>query len=1420
MLKKREVFYPQKREMLRNGNGRFGTIVVYIAAVMCLNGFVLLIPSTYGNDGTEPYWADVVEDDFYNWTITELLHSMDGGLMLASEPHNIFDNFTDESKIAYKENITIYASSGQVRQDKWLFPFGDDLDDAAYECIPTLDGGFAFTGKAKSWPTNDDDVWLVKVAPNGSKEWNKTFGGESGDDMGYGLIQNVDGSFVIIGETGTNSNGPSDAWVIKTDSDGNLLWEEKHGGAGLDEGRKIYATADGGYIFAGSQAENGAGDNYDVWLVKLDGSGNEQWSKKFNGPGDAASTDMAHYLCKSSDGGYVIAGETSRIVTTDEYSDVWLIKTNGNGDILWNRTFGGGGANMNHTGYHCLESSSGGFLISGYTSTIELEDIEQKAWLIRTDASGVMTWNETYRKNNHDSARSVLETTDGGFIVVGDAASMDGASAIWVWKTDSTGNFLFERTVGGFDDHGRSIVETPDGDFIISGYSMTYSMGGTDGVLMKMDSSGNFIHNRSMIVSTNLLSGTLPDTIEYFRYEVNVHYGTTLELQFSQDNSTWYNSTGTEGGHDVLAGGMRNIDLRALSWNRDSFYYRLWFNSNEVESAEINSIVLTYCTVMPNGSGTSEPIDAGSAGKWCSLNWTADQPQGSSIRFQLRNGTTLAELGSAAFTGPGGNNSTYYVEPVSFINSHHNGGRWIQFRVDMESSPSGQSPELNNVTAAFNYLPSLTLGSYYPGYGSADTLFNFTVFYTDLNDAPPAFVEIVIDGLNISMKEGDGNDTVYFDGKEYYYTTKLAPGEHLFHFIASDGELNASSETMGITVNDAVLAGVKISPPQVSLEPGESQVFNAIGFDLNGTSIPITPAWGMNGGGSIDYRGRFTALINGTWTVFANVSGFSGTAKVTVGDGGVEPIPENLRSIRVTSAKKIIRINESLNFTAQGLDSYGNPINITPKWSVNGGGSIDENGVFISGKAGTWTIYANVSVVSGRTTVTVSGGVGVLRTIIINPPLTSVSPGGQVSLEAVGFDENDFPVNITVNWSVDGGGMIDANGTFSVKYFGTWTVYANASGISGKALVKSELGRLEVVAERDLMFVGESQELAVRAFDMNGEPVNVTPKWNTEGMKDQMSKDGIFTATTPGKWPITASFGERLGYAYINVTSPEVPDDTEVEEDKEEDQSLMEDVREKLNRHPQIILFTAVIIVLLLLLILIVTGISKKKKRAKEEEDKNKYSAETRDTTEEGEDLDGGAEWDEEDEVVESEVEEDHNEWEDLESITVHDSWVGGRYGPVKDKEEIEWGVGSFDQFEEDERGRRRRGRYSRSRKRRRKKRKEAKKRKKEREEVFEGSDDVFEIIEDDEIEEPVREIEEEGTDADLEKDEEDIQELEVIVESEEEGDEWGEDHYDEDAGSGIRGDEMGEEGEEIEGEEEDEEEEEIEEEEAIFYDF
>lgn len=380
----------------------------------------------------------------------------DGGIILAatttSANEDVHGSHGNQDAWVVKLN-----SNGDT---SWTRTLGGSDDDIATYVVVTPDGGYLITGATKS--DNGDitdkrrnfgeDAWVIKLDGGGHTVWSKTYG-STAVDQAFSAILTTDGGYLVVGVGGNNDGdisgykGGGDAWALKLNANGNIAWSKVYGGTGWDQASQAAAVT-GGYILGGL-TNSGDGDvkgyhvpqyiGADFLAAKIDLNGNLVWAKAYGGTND----EVANSIVPASDG-VVIAGYTSSKDgdvtgyhgTQAFFIDMWALKLNGDGNIVWAKTYGG---TWDDAVTSMVATSDGGFVLAGATGSNDgdvvanhnAKDGNEDAWIVKIDAAGNKQWVKNFGGPGDEVAYS-LSLNPGGFTISGIAEGTGG---------DVTGNY-------------------------------------------------------------------------------------------------------------------------------------------------------------------------------------------------------------------------------------------------------------------------------------------------------------------------------------------------------------------------------------------------------------------------------------------------------------------------------------------------------------------------------------------------------------------------------------------------------------------------------------------------------------------------------------------------------------------------------------------------------------------------------------------------------------------------------------------------------------------------------------------------------------------------------------------------------------------------------------------------------------------
>ncbi|MCP4699449.1 MAG: PKD domain-containing protein [Gammaproteobacteria bacterium] len=533
------------------------------------------------------------------------------------------------------------ATSANVLLE-WEKTFGWSGNDYIRTMVQTSDGGYALAGNSDSKSAS----WIMKLDANLNQEWQQISG--TGDF--YSIIQTSDGGFAAL---------TSGVRVVKLDAGGNIEWDKGFRyNSQATSAYSIVQTADGGFVVAGTTSRTVSSSTtryYDqnIWVIKLDNSGNAVW-EKIHSKG-TYDRDYANAVIQTADGGFAIAGSSTyyrkynSTTTSYPYND-WILKLDSDGVLKWNKSYGGSEYDQ---AYDIVQTSDGGFAVAGYTNSDGAGNSD--FWVYKLSNNGNLVWDKTFGGTGSEQARSIIQTSDGGFAAAGYTNSKgEGGTDYWVVKLDGGGSLIWDKTLGGASaDDAYTIVQTADDSFAVAGYTQSKGAGGYDGWFIKfmptpplvLSSIGPSAANGKTpleVTFTSTFSGGKPPYI----YAWEFGDGGTADIA---EPSYTYNTAGTFSASLTITG----TGGQTITGNSDNITVE---KSNEDPTAIFNVNPLSGdapLTVNLDGSA-SEDID----GNIVSYVWTSSDGQ-----------TASGETASLTF-----NNSGSYTISLTVTDNHADSG--------------------------------------------------------------------------------------------------------------------------------------------------------------------------------------------------------------------------------------------------------------------------------------------------------------------------------------------------------------------------------------------------------------------------------------------------------------------------------------------------------------------------------------------------------------------------------------------------------------------------------------------------------------------------------------------------------------------------------------------------------------------------
>jgi hypothetical protein len=327
-------------------------------------------------------------------------------------------------------------------------------------------------------------------APSTWASWRDVVGGP-GSDVGYSAASSGDGGYALLGVTRPVGGGPFDAFLVRVDFAGNVLWRHSYDRGSADYGYAIVNSSDGGFVITGG-AYNSTLGQYQVWLFKVDNNGTLVWDRLLG----SGTYDVGFSLSKTNDGGYAITGYKNG-------TDVYLIKTNSSGITEWERTYGGTGDDW---GKCVIQTLDGGYAISGWTTSFSTS---AQAYIVRTSADGTMLW-ENHFGNGTSYSYGLVEMPDGGFVLSGHTDGIgSGLMDFYAVRTNANGNRVWENTYGGgADDYGYSVFRV-SGGLVFGGASSSFDPTYSKIFIVGTDENGGMLWSSYLGLSNVTVTGSV-----------------------------------------------------------------------------------------------------------------------------------------------------------------------------------------------------------------------------------------------------------------------------------------------------------------------------------------------------------------------------------------------------------------------------------------------------------------------------------------------------------------------------------------------------------------------------------------------------------------------------------------------------------------------------------------------------------------------------------------------------------------------------------------------------------------------------------------------------------------------------------------------------------------------------------------------
>jgi len=435
----------------------------------------------------------------------------------------IQSNFSESSNFSFIAFLTFFSvlfqsffSFGQVV--KFELVTGTQQYDDAKCVIQTLDSGYAVVGSTSAFGGGQSDIYLTKISKKGVVLWHQAIGG-AGIEKGNSLIQTPDSGFTITGYSNSDGTGGYDVYLAKTDKNGVLEWSNTYGGFDWDFGNSLIRTIAGDYVICGSTYSAGKG-NGDVYLLKTNSSGVLLWDSAYGGDNE----DVGNSVSEANGGGYFITGYTKSFGKGNE--DVYLLKTDINGNLLWTKTYGGP---LEEKGNEGKPTADGGYIVISAAKSFSPTN-HYENWLLKTDALGDIVWTQRDANSYNRVSTSVCQTADGGYIFAGHL-DISSDYNMFLYKTNPTGGWTDIGVYGGTgNENAYSVKQTLDKGYVVVGTTESYGTGMPNIYVLKTDS--DLVSSGKVVIVVGVTENKLtPENISLYPNPASDHFTIQAELR-------------------------------------------------------------------------------------------------------------------------------------------------------------------------------------------------------------------------------------------------------------------------------------------------------------------------------------------------------------------------------------------------------------------------------------------------------------------------------------------------------------------------------------------------------------------------------------------------------------------------------------------------------------------------------------------------------------------------------------------------------------------------------------------------------------------------------------------------------------------------------------------------------------------------